>query len=205
MGKQVIHSGGKDVSVTNSCSSSRGKTSCLEISKVKRMGFKVFTFKQRAEDGDAGRVRYIYASDEETVICRRELLKRLRDNSVTYDLSLVIDDDVFGDELVNDVEVATAVASDDATSDTMDTASMEPSADDDYVMLVPTLLTDEECDLISRLPDPDDVPGGFKQTCLEADKADEQGDEEGEFFSTLSDWVYDESTSQCASEQSWSW
>eukprot|EP00966_Prymnesium_polylepis_P118125 2730939-Prymnesium_polylepis.1 len=95
------------------------------------MGYKVFAFKQRSEDGDSERVRYVYASEKETVWCRRELLQRLREERAAIDLSVVIDDDtVFGAELVNDVEVAKAIASDDATSETTETASIEPPAED---------------------------------------------------------------------------
>ena len=47
MGKQHIYLGGKGIAGGTECSPSRGKTCCLEIAKVKRMGFKVFTFKQR--------------------------------------------------------------------------------------------------------------------------------------------------------------
>eukprot|EP00966_Prymnesium_polylepis_P209692 4856838-Prymnesium_polylepis.1 len=87
------------------------------------MGFKVFTFKQRSEDGVSERVRYVYASEKETVRCRRELLQRLREECTEIDLSAVIDDEsVFGAELVNDLEVAKAVDPDDATSEA-DTAS----------------------------------------------------------------------------------
>jgi hypothetical protein len=49
------------------------QTCGLEIAKVKRMGFKVFAFKQRSEDGDSERLWYVYAcSEKETVRCRRE-------------------------------------------------------------------------------------------------------------------------------------
>ena len=73
------------------------------------MGFKVFNmFKQRSEEGDSQRVRYVYASENETVTCRSELLKRFREERAEMDLSAIIDDEtVVGAELVNDLEVTT--------------------------------------------------------------------------------------------------
>ena len=53
MGKHPTHHGGKGAAKGAVCSPSRGKTCGLELAKVKRMGFKVFAFKQRSEDGDS--------------------------------------------------------------------------------------------------------------------------------------------------------
>ena len=104
MGKHPTHHGGKGAAKGAVCLPSRGKTCGLELAKVKRMGFKVFAFRQRSEDGDSERVRYVYASEKETIRCRRELLQRPREERSAIDLSAVIDDDsVFGVELVNDV------------------------------------------------------------------------------------------------------
>ena len=155
MGKHPTHHiGGKGAADGAACSPSRGKTCCLEISKVKRMGFKVFAFKHRSEDGDSERVRYLYASEKETVRCRRELLQRFRKERVEIDLSAAIDDDdVFDADLVNDVEVANAIVeSDDATSETTDAASIEPPGED-YVMLVPPMPVEDDCDFMSSLLD----------------------------------------------------
>jgi len=189
MGKQPAHIGGKGAPDGAAFSPSRGKTCCLEINKVKRMGFKVFTFKQRSEDGVSERVRYVYASEKETVRCRRELLQRLREECTEIDLSAVIDDEsVFGAELVNDLEVAKAVDPDDATSEA-DTASVEPPGED-YVMLVPPMPNEDDCDFMSSPPEPGDVPDSFL--------CDETSVEEEEFFDDLRDWVWDGcNTQQC--------
>ena len=193
MGKQVTRPiAGKGVTGSSASSPTRGKTCCLEIAKVKKMGFKVFAFKQRSEDGDSERVRYVYASDEETVRCRRELLQRLREKHAAIDLSVVLDDEtVFGAELVNDVEVANAISSDDATSE----GSIEPA--EDYVMLVPPMPADDDCDLMlslpDYLPDEDDILCG--ETLVEPETGEE------DFFDSLRDWVWDGSdervTQQC--------
>ena len=157
------------------------------------MGFKVFAFKQRSEDGDSERVRYVYASEKETVRCRRELLQRLREERAAIDLSAVIDDDsVFGAELVNDVEVAKAIESDDATSETTDTESVEPPGEEDYVMLVPPMPVEDDCDFMSSLPEPDDVSGDFGNLCKETSlDSEEEEEREEDFFDSLRDWVWD--------------
>ena len=132
MGKQPVHIGGKGVAGSAVCSPPRGKTCCLEIAKVKRMGFKVFAFKQTSDEGELRRVRYVYASEEETITCRKKLLRRPREERAGTDLSAMIDDEtVFGAELVNDLEVTTAVASDDAMSETTETLSTDSAAGDD--------------------------------------------------------------------------
>ena len=192
MGKHPIHLGGKGVAGGAACSPSRGKTCCLEIAKVKRMGFKVFAFKQRSEDSDSDRVRYVYASEQETVRCRRELLQRLREERAAIELSVIIDDETVGAELVNDVEVATAITSDDATTDT---ASIEPPAED-YVLLVPPMPTEDDCEFMSSLPKPDDVQSGCDVLCKETTLDFEQEGEE-DFFDSLRDWVWDGSVTQC--------
>ena len=199
MGKHPTHhGGGKGAAGAAACSPSRGKTCCLEIAKVKRMGFKVFAFKQRSEDGDSERVRYVYASEEETVRCRRELLQRLRVERAEIDLSTVLDDEsVFGAELVNDVEVAKAIESDDTTSETTDTASVEPPGED-YVMLVHPVPVEgdcapveDDCDLMSSLPEADDVPGEFGILCEETSVDSGEEEREDDFFDDLRDWVWD--------------
>ena len=96
------------------------------------MGFKVFAFKQTSDEGELRRVRYVYASEEETITCRKKLLRRPREERAGTDLSAMIDDEtVFGAELVNDLEVTTAVASDDAMSETTETLSTDSAAGDD--------------------------------------------------------------------------
>ena len=66
---------------------------------------------------------------------------------------VVLDDEsVLGAELIDDVEVADAIASNDAASKT-DTGFIEPPAED-YVMPVPPMLTEEECEFMSSLPEP---------------------------------------------------
>ena len=196
MGKQPTHHiGGKGAADGAACSPSRGKTCCLELNKLKRMGFKVFAFKQRSDDGESERVRYVYASDKETVRCRRELLERWRKEHAEIDLSAVIDDTVFGADLVNDVEVAKAIEPDDATSDT-DTASVEPPGED-FVMLVPPVFVEDDCDFMSSLPEPDDVPGGEFVILCEETYVDFQSEEpEDDFFDSLRDWVWDGCTTQ---------
>ena len=131
-------------------------------------------------------MRYVYASEAETVSCRCELLQRLREERTAINLSIVLDDEsVFGADLVNDVEVATAVASDDAMSETTDTSmeQMGPAMEEE-VMLVRPVLTDDECDLMSCLPEPDDVPSGCEVTCNETCL---ESEEEEDFFDTLRD------------------
>jgi len=201
MGKHPTHHGGKGAAKGAVCSPSRGKTCGLELAKVKRMGFNVFAFRQRSEDGDSERVRYVYASEKETIRCRRELLQRSREERSAIDLSAVIDDDsVFGAELVNDVEVANAIASDDATSETTDTASIEPPAED-YVMLVPPMRTEDDCEFISSLPEPNDITSGCdvlcKDTTLHFEQEGEEQEGEEHFFDRLRDWVWEQSVTQC--------
>ena len=195
MGKHPTHHrGGKGAADAAACSPSRGKTCCLEIAKVKRMGFKVFAFKQRTEDGESERFRYVYASEEETVRCRQELLQRLR---AEIDLSTVIDDEsVFGAELVNDVEVAKAIESDDATSETTDTASVEPPGEDHVMLVQPVPVEVDDCDFMSSLPEPDDVPGEYGILCEET-SVDSEEEREEDFFDSLRDWVWDGSVAQC--------
>ena len=193
MGKHPTHPhGGKGAAAdAAACSPSRGKTCCLEIAKVKRMGFKVFAFKQRSEDGDSERVRYVYASEEETVRCRRELLQRLRAQRAAIDLSTVIDDEsVFGAELVNDIEVAKAIESDDATSETTDTASVEPPGEDHVMLVQPVPVDEDDCDFMSSLPEPDDVPGELGIFCEEASVRSDEEEREDDFFDSLRDWVW---------------
>jgi hypothetical protein len=128
-------------------------------------------------------------TEKETFRCRRELLQRLREERAAIELSVVIDDEtVFGGELVNDEEVATAVVSDDATS--TEPASVEPA--DDYVTLMPPMITDDECEFMSSLPEPDDVASDCVLTCEEI----LESEEEEEFFDTLRDWVWGGSMSQ---------
>ena len=197
MGKHPTHHiGGKGAADGAACSPSRGKTCFLEIVRVKRMGFKVFAFKHRSDDGDSDRVRYLYASEKETVKCRRGLLQRFREQRVEIELSAVIDDEsVFGADLVNYVEVTEAIESDGATSETTDTASIEPPGKD-YVMLVPPMPVEDDCDFMSSLPEPDDVPGNLGILC--ADTALESGEEEQDFFDELRDWVWkDGCATQC--------
>ena len=146
------------------------------------MGFKVFAFKQRSENGESERVRYVYASEKETVRCRRELLQRLREECVAVDLSAIIDDEtVFGAELVNDAEFAQVISSDDATSDT---ASIEPA--EDPVLLVSPMPADD-CDLLQSLPEPDDLPDGDDVFCEEMSLESEEED----FFDSLREWLYE--------------
>ena len=200
MGKRLTHHpGGKGGAADGAaCSPLRGKTCCLEIAKVKRMGFKVFAFKQRSEDGDSERVRYVYASEEETVRCRRQLLQRLREEHAAIDLSAVIDDEsVFGAELVNDVDVAKAIESDDATSVTTETVSVEPPGEDD-VLLVPPMPPEDDCDFMSSLPEPDDVSDDFANICQQTSLDSEK---EEDFFDDLRDWVWDGCATQPATQK----
>jgi hypothetical protein len=163
-----------------------------------RCRFKVFAFKHRSEDGDSERVRYLYASEKETVRCRRELLQRFREERVEIDLSAVIEDEsVFGADLVNDVEVAKAIESDDATSETTDTASIEPPGED-YVMLVPPMPVEDDCDFMSSLPEPDDVPDNLGILCADTSLESGEEEEEEDFFEELRDWVWkDGCATQC--------
>ena len=135
-------------------------------------------------------------SEKETVRCRRDLLQRFREQRVEIELSAVIDDEsVFGADLVNYVEVTEAIESDGATSETTDTASIEPPGKD-YVMLVPPMPVEDDCDFMSSLPEPDDVPGNLGILC--ADTALESGEEEQDFFDELRDWVWkDGCATQC--------
>ena len=100
MGKQPVHIGGKGATDRAVCSPPRGKTCCLEIAKMKRMGYNVFAFKQTSDEGESRRVRYIYASDKETITCRKKLLRRPREERTHADLSAMLDDEtVVGAEL----------------------------------------------------------------------------------------------------------
>ena len=108
---------------------------------------------------------------------------------------------MFGAELVNDVEVAKAIESDDATSVTTDTASVEPPGDDDYVLLVPQMPLEEDCDFMSSLPDPDDVSGDFGNLCQETTlDSKEEEEREEDFFDSLRHWVWDGCATQSATQ-----
>ena len=77
--------------------SSRRPTCCLEMDRIKKMGFKVFAFKQRFCTAHTNvRRRYIYASNEETVTCRRTLMQRKHDDSSfdNDDVNAFFSDDV---------------------------------------------------------------------------------------------------------------
>ena len=73
-----------------------------------KLGFKVFSFKQRSESGDTK--RYLYASDVETVSSQREMLQRLREEHTAFELlvgSSLDDESIIGADLLNDIDVAT--------------------------------------------------------------------------------------------------
>ena len=191
MGKQPVHIGGKGATDRAVCSPPRGKTCCLEIAKMKRMGYNVFAFKQTSDEGESRRVRYIYASDKETITCRKKLLRRPREERTHADLSAMLDDEtVVGAELVKDPEVTTAVGSDDAMSETTETFSNDSGARDD--VFVPVVLSDDECDFMS-FPELDDIP----DDCVVAfeERGSRVKEEEQAFFDALRDWVYDEGVS----------
>ena len=191
MGKQPVHIGGKGATDRAVCSPPRGKTCFLEIAKVKRMGYNVFAFKQTSDEGESRRVRYIYASDKETIMCRKKLLRRPREERTQADLSAMLDDEtVVGAELVKDPEVTTAVGSDDAMSETTETFSNDSGARDD--VFVPVVLSDDECDFMS-FPELDDIPDDWDVAFEE--RGSRVKEEEQAFFDALRDWVYDEGVS----------
>ena len=98
----------------------------------------------------------------------------MREERAAIDLSVIIDDKtVFGGELVNDDELATAVVSADATA--TETASVESA--DDYETPMPPMITDDECEFMSSLPEPDEVASDCILTCEETLEC--EGEEKG--------------------------
>ena len=129
-------------------------------------------------------MRYVYASEKETIRCRRELLQRSREERSAIDLSAVIDDDsVFGAELVNDVR-----------SCQRDRVRRRNVGDDGHgihraagrglchagAILVPPMPTEDDCEFMSSLPEPDDITSGCDVLCKDTTLHFEQEGEEQE-------------------------
>ena len=138
---------------------------------------------ERSESGDSK--RYLYASEVETVSCQREMLQKLHEEHTALELLVGLDDEsIIGVDLLNDIEVATAIASDDAMSNTSDT-SREPATADEMML---DGLTEETRDLMSCLPESDELPGECRLRCEETGLLQSEDD----FFDALRHWVRDE-------------
>ena len=63
-------------------------------------------------------------------------------------------------------------------------------------MLVQPVPVEDDCDLMSTLPEPDDVPGEFGILCEETSVDSGEEEREDDFFDDLRDWVWDGSATQ---------
>ena len=108
-------------------------TAAKDIAKVRELGFTTFAFKFSKRIGATKHTRYVYASETETVTCRKNILRR----NVT--LSNMIDCGIFD----FDDEVSNAVTPDDVSCTTT-------SAEEDEVLLVDLV---DDTALTEMLPD----------------------------------------------------
>jgi hypothetical protein len=61
---------------------------------------------------------------------------------------------------------------------------------------VPPMPTEDDCEFMPSLPEPDDVTSGCEVLCKDTTLHFEQEGEE-HFFDSLRDWVWDVSVTQC--------